>query len=60
MILTKRLINKKVSGPKGFLGPLVMSFIIGDFISEDAFQKLQTISEKKQQQAAQLAAEARS
>ena len=43
MILTKRLINKKVSGPKGFLGPLVMSFII----SEDAVQKLQTISERK-------------
>ena len=47
MILTKRLMNED------FLVPLVMPFIIGEFISEDAFQKLQTISERKQQQAAE-------
>ena len=41
MILTKRLKNED------FLGPLVMSFIIGDFINEDAVQKLQTISKRK-------------
>ena len=46
-ILTKRLMNED------FLVPLVMPFIIGEFISEDAFQKLQTISERKQQQAAE-------
>ena len=34
-----------------------MSFIIGDFISENVVQKLQTISERKQHQPNPLAAE---
>ena len=39
-----------------FMGQMVAEFIIDDFINPEAYQKLQTISEK-QQQAAQLAAD---
>ena len=40
-----------------FMGQMVAEFIIDDFINPEAYQKLQTISERKQHQPNPLAAE---